>query len=295
MSKVMRKTGLSMTPAFAAAAVAVLLLSGCGKKSADKPIGQVVGHVYGDDITLQEIENEFRHANIPADKRDDAVTRKILTDIVARKALAHQAVAAKLDREPTVQLDLFRNKESLLAQAQVQRRMSTEVAAIGQTDIDQYIAAHPLRFAQRAIILADHIQIPPQNVTPEVGAATRDAKTLADVEAKLAQMNIPMKKSSGALDTAVLPEKVSEQLVAKHTDDVFFARTPNGGDYFTVTSIQPKPLTGAEAAKLAKEMIAREKLEALGQQTQSDALKAATFEGHYADVMKDAAKNQPAP
>ena len=171
----------------------------------------------------------------------------------------------------------------------MQRRMSSEIAAIGQTDIDQYIAAHPARFAQRAIILADHIQIPPQSVTPEVGAATRDAKTLADVEAKLTQMNVPMKKSSGALDTAVLPEKISEQLEAKHADDVFFARTPSGGDFFTVTSVQPKPLTGAEAAKLAKEMIAREKFGAIEQQSQSDALKSATFEGHYADVMKDAA------
>lgn len=289
MSKIMRKTGFAINPAFGAVAVAVLLLSGCGKRSADKPLGQVVGHVYGEDITAQEIENEFRHANIPADKRDDAVTRKILTEILARKALAHQAVVAKLDREPTVQLDLYRNKENLLAQAQMQRRMSSEIAAIGQTDIDQYIAAHPARFAQRAIILADHIQIPPQSVTPEVGAATRDAKTLADVEAKLTQMNVPMKKSSGALDTAVLPEKISEQLEAKHTDDVFFARTPSGGDFFTVTSVQPKPLTGAEAAKLAKEMIAREKFGAIEQQSQSDALKSATFEGHYADVMKDAA------
>lgn len=290
MSKVMRKTGFSINPAFGAVAVAVLLLSGCGKKNADKPLGQVVGHVYGEDITVQEIENEFRHANIPADKRDDAVTRKILTEILARKALAHQAVAAKLDREPTIQLDLFRNKESLLAQAQVQRRMSTEIAAIGQTDIDQYITAHPLRFAQRAIILADHIQIPPQSVTADVGAATKDAKTLAEVEAKLTALNVPMKKSSGALDTAVLPEKISEQLEAKHADSVFFARTPSGGDFFTVTSVEPKPLAGAEAAKLAKEMIAREKLEAIGQQTQSDALKSATFEGHYADVMKDEAK-----
>ncbi len=289
MSKIMRKTGFAINPAFGAVAVAVLLLSGCGKRSADKPLGQVVGHVYGEDITAQEIENEFRHANIPADKRDDAVTRKILTEILARKALAHQAVVAKLDREPTVQLDLYRNKENLLAQAQMQRRMSSEIAAIGQTDIDQYIAAHPARFAQRAIILADHIQIPPQSVTPEVGAATRDAKTLADVEAKLTQMNVPMKKSSGALDTAVLPEKISEQLEAKHADDVFFARTPSGGDFFTVTSVQPKPLTGAEAAKLAKEMIAREKFGAIEQQSQSDALKSATFEGHYADVMKDAA------
>lgn len=289
MSKIMRKTGFAINPAFGAVAVAVLLLSGCGKRSADKPLGQVVGHVYGEDITAQEIENEFRHANIPADKRDDAVTRKILTEVLARKALAHQAVVAKLDREPTVQLDLYRNKENLLAQAQMQRRMSSEIAAIGQTDIDQYIAAHPARFAQRAIILADHIQIPPQSVTPEVGAATRDAKTLADVEAKLTQMNVPMKKSSGALDTAVLPEKISEQLEAKHTDDVFFARTPSGGDFFTVTSVQPKPLTGAEAAKLAKEMIAREKFGAIEQQSQSDALKSATFEGHYADVMKDAA------
>lgn len=290
MSKVMRKTVFAINPAFGALAVAVLLLSGCGKKDADKPVGQVVGHVYGEDITAQEIENEFRHANIPADKRDDATTRKVLMQIVARKALAHQAVAAKLDREPTFQLDLYRDRENLLSENLVRRRLSTEISGIGQSDIDQFIGAHPQRFAQRAIILADHILIPAQNVTPDVGAATRDAKTLADVEAKLTAMKIPMRKSSGALDTAVLPDKLSAQLEARQADNVFFARTPSGGDFFTVTSIQPKPLSGPDAAKLAKEMMAREKLEAIGQQTQTDALKAATFEGHYADVMKDEAK-----
>jgi EpsD family peptidyl-prolyl cis-trans isomerase len=290
MSKPKRTSRLAINPAFGAVALAALLLSGCGKKNADGPPGQVVGHVDGEDITVQEIQNEFRHARIPADKQDDAVTRKILTEIVTRKALAHEAVAAKLDRQPTVLLDLFRDRENLLAQALLQRRLSTQIAAIGQTDIDQYIAAHPLRFAQRAIIQTDHIQIPPQNVTPQVGAATKDAKTLAEVELALAQLKIPMKKSSGALDTALLPEKISEQLEAKKTDNVFFARTPAGGDFFTVTSIQPKPLTGAEAAKLAKEMIAREKLEAIEKTEQGDALKGATFEGRYADVMQDETK-----
>src|SRR5208282_6925945 len=108
------KSGLLAKGALVGASVAVLLLSGCGKKNGDHPVGQVIAHVGQDEITQQELENEFRLANIPADKRDDAITKQALREIVTRKAVARQAIAAKIDREPTMQLDLLRDKETML-------------------------------------------------------------------------------------------------------------------------------------------------------------------------------------
>ena len=92
-----------------------MLLAGCGKKQeAQAVVGQVIAHVGPDDITQQELDNELRLANVPADKRSDQVVKGALTRIVERKYLVQQAVAAKLDREPTVHLDLLRGREQIL-------------------------------------------------------------------------------------------------------------------------------------------------------------------------------------
>src|ERR1700690_1786570 len=82
----------------------VLALAGCGRKGADAvaAAGQVIAHVGPDEVTIQELENEFRWNNAPADKRDDSVVKRALSELVGRKYLMQQALAAKLDREPTV-------------------------------------------------------------------------------------------------------------------------------------------------------------------------------------------------
>ena len=46
-----------------------MMLTGCGKKSGDQAAvakGQVVAHVGDQVVTTQELENEFRLANVPA-------------------------------------------------------------------------------------------------------------------------------------------------------------------------------------------------------------------------------------
>src|SRR5260370_20998589 len=89
-----------------------VVLSGCGKggdNQAAAPKGQVVAHIGNDVITTQELENEFRLDNIPADKQKDTETlKRVLGDLVARKYLVRQAIESKLDREPGVLLDNLR-------------------------------------------------------------------------------------------------------------------------------------------------------------------------------------------
>ena len=107
---------------------AALVLVGCGKKQeAQAVVGQVVAHVGPDNITQQEIDNELRLANVPPDKRSDEVLKAALSRIIERKYLVEQAMAAKLDREPTVHLDLLRSREQILASTFVQRELQQKV------------------------------------------------------------------------------------------------------------------------------------------------------------------------
>ena len=68
-----------------------------------------------------------------------------------------QAVAAKLDREPTVHLDLLRSREQILAGAFVQRDLSSKMSAVAKNEIDSYVQGHPKQFDQRELFQVDQI------------------------------------------------------------------------------------------------------------------------------------------
>lgn len=75
-----------------------ILLAGCDEQKegrAHAPIEQVIAHVGNEDITSRELENEFRVAGIPVEARDDdATVKRVLNDLVVRKYLVQQALAA---------------------------------------------------------------------------------------------------------------------------------------------------------------------------------------------------------
>src|SRR6185312_2622353 len=72
-------------------AICGLALGACGKKGGEQPVaskGQVVAHVGNQVVTTQELENEFRWDNIPANNRSDPDTvKKVLGELVLRKYL----------------------------------------------------------------------------------------------------------------------------------------------------------------------------------------------------------------
>ena len=122
-------------------AAVTALLAGCGKKNegqGSSSSGQVVARVGDQVVTIQELDTEFRWANVPTERRHDPeIVRKVLGDLVTRKYLVQQAVEAKLDREPTVLLDLLRAREQVLANAIVSRQVSARSSALTKADTDK--------------------------------------------------------------------------------------------------------------------------------------------------------------
>ena len=181
------------------------MLAACNPSGAPK--GQVIAKVGSEDITVQELENEFRLAQIPADKRDDAVTKRVLGDLVQRKYLAQKAVAGKLDREPSILLDtaaLARDDPRDLLRA---ARGAGQVDQHQPADIDKYILSHPLTFDRRQVLTVDKISIALTPATQTLLEVTKNMKSLEEVEKKLKEMNIAYNRSMGSVSTSDIPEQ----------------------------------------------------------------------------------------
>ncbi|MGO9420414.1 EpsD family peptidyl-prolyl cis-trans isomerase [Roseiarcus sp.] len=281
--------------AVALALIGAVALSGCGKKEESSAVvGQVIAHVGPDDITQQELDNEFRLANVPADKRSDDVIKAILSRIVERKYLVQQAIAAKLDREPTVHLDLLRSREQILAGAYVQRDLGTKVTGIAKNEIDNYIQGHPDQFGKRQVYNIEQVSFPPVKDMEALSAATKDFKTIDQVEAKLNELGMKYSRGPGALDSATMPAQMLGALQARKPDDVFFIRSRNNASFFKVTSVEDKPLTGDDAQNLGKRELANEIAKRTGEDASKAALAATKFEGDYARIMATATPAAPA-
>lgn len=268
------------------AVASALALAGCGKKQEAQAVtGQVIAHVGPDDVTQQELDNELRLANVPADKRTDDVIKAVLNRIVERKYLVQQATAAKLDREPTIHLDILRSREQILAGAYVQRDLGSKISAISKNEIDNYIQSHPDQFAKRQIYNIDQVTFPPIKDMESLATATKEYKNIDQVEAKLKELGIKYSRGPGGLDSASMPTQMLKALQARKVDDIFFVRSRNNASFFKVTSVDDKPLTGDDAQQLGKRELAAEIAKKTGEDTSKAAVASAKFEGDFNRIM----------
>jgi len=274
-------------------------LSGCGRGADNQvaaPKGQVVAHVGNEVVTTQELENEFRFDNVPADRqKDPEILKRVLGNLVARKYLVRQALDSKLDREPGVLLDILRSRELVLANAAISRSVAGKVSAISKADIDKYIASNPKKFADRQLIVVEEITFPLGASAQSIIDATREAKSLDEVDQKLTAMNIPHGRSMGSLNSADLPENLLKQMQLKKAGDVFFLRSGSNGVFIVVKSEESRPLSGEAAMNFARQALRADLLKSeIGMASVAANLEA-KYESDYAKLMSQQGQDQSAP
>jgi EpsD family peptidyl-prolyl cis-trans isomerase len=272
------------------AAFCSALLAGCGENKEGQvqaPTDQVIAHVGNEEITRQELENEFRWADVPADKwGDDATVKRVMDELVVRKYLKRLALAAHLDRVPTVVLDIQRSREQMLANDYVQRNALAKIATIRPGEVYRYIDSHPAKFSKREFLTVDQISLSLAAYTQSVVDATKDLKSMIEVDQKLIAMGIIHTSSVGVLNSGDLPEELFKALHAKNGRDVFFVRAGLNGVFFEVKSEEASPLEGQAAVRLAQQLL---RAEILKKEIEDAAIAANTaqvkYEGKYATIM----------
>jgi EpsD family peptidyl-prolyl cis-trans isomerase len=272
------------------------VLAGCNKETA-APKGQVIARIGNEDVTQQELENELRLAQVPADRRDEATVKRVLGDLVQRKYLVQKAVAGKLDREPGILLDILRSREQILATSYTQRDAAGRSTAIGKADIDKYILSHPLMFERRQLLTVDKISIAMTPATQTVVEATKSMKSLEDIEKKLKEMNVLYNRSMGSLSTGDIPEEFYNVLKGQKPDDVFFVPTGPTGTFFRVKGAETTPMKAEDAARIARQALVVEIMRGEMRKIAATAEAEAKYEGEYAKIMsaQPASTGAPAP
>jgi len=260
-----------------------LTLVACGKQPVASK-GQVVAHVGNEVVTNQELENEFRWANIPASKQSDPETiKRVLGDLVLRKYLLQQALNSKLDREPGILLDVLRSREQVLASSFLTRKVASR--APSQADVNNYIAKNPLRFGERKILTIEQVAFrlgPDSQATID---ANKEAKSLDEIDQQLTSAGVPHGRQMAVLDSGEIPEEFLAGMEEKKADDVFFIRSGSNGVFFKIKGEERRPLAGQAAADLARQLLRADALKAEAGVARVSANLDAKFEGDFAQIM----------
>ena len=266
-----------------------LALASCGKKTdvtTEAPKSQVVAKIGNEVVTVQELDNEFRLGNVSSEKRKDPDTiKRVLGELVTRKYLVQQALGAKLDREPTVLLDILRSRELVLANALASRDVTTKSSSISKTDIDNYIANNPLKFANRQVMSVEQISFPLSSTSQALIEATKEMKTLDEVDQKLTGMGVQHGRAAGAISSGDLPQDLLNMILAKQADDIFFIRSGVNGVFFRVTGQEARPLEGEAAINAARQYLRQDIIKSEVGMTSVAANLEAKYEGEYAGIM----------
>jgi len=238
-----------------------VLLSSCGKGSSDKEglaKGQVVATVNGEDVTIYELGTELQGLSLPPGEGRKKAEQVALQRILDRKILADIARERKLDKTPEYLLQTRRANEQLLVDL-LQQKEAAKVPASTSEDAEKFIAANPWMFAQRKLLVIDQIQFP-MPADRKALMAYRPLKTLDEVEQKLVSDGIEYRRVPTSLDTMQMPSAMVKSIMDLPAGEVFVVPASGSLTANRIVDVRPTPLSGADAMKVAREILRRQKM-----------------------------------
>jgi len=256
--------------AFLLIGTAALLLAACGDKggaSADKPTGQVVARLNGEDITALEVNAELQGVQIPPNMPRRDAEKQALANIIERRMLKQAAQTRELDKKPQFQLQERRTVEQLHVQA-LAADVAAKVPQPAREEVDAFIDANPFLFRDRKFFVLDQIQfLRPANIQT---MGFEGAKTMGAVEAILASNNIEFRRQPASLDSlGANPEFVKEiiRVLEKNPNELFmFANQQPGAPAPVMVVNEVKetrilPFTGERARQYASNFLRNQKVQ----------------------------------
>jgi EpsD family peptidyl-prolyl cis-trans isomerase len=234
--------------------LALLALAGCKREAT----GQVAAVVNGDEITLQELNQEIGNDQLPKNVDRKAIQQAALQKIIDRRLVSQVARDEGIDKQPEY-ITRQRQMNELLLIQMFGQKLGRAARMPDTAEIDKFMAAHPATFGQRTVYQLDRVQFPmPAN--PQSLQSLKDDHTMAAVMTRLTSLGINFKRSPGELDTAVVPPQIMARIKALPPGEPFVL--PEGKTLIVsaVTGSQPQPLVGAQARPIAVEQMRAENL-----------------------------------
>ncbi len=240
-------------------------LSACSKK----PEGQIVAVVNGEEVSLSELNQELRGANVPEGADKKQIMRGLLQRVIDRRLLAQAAKEQGIDRDPEYLAMQRRANEELLVQM-YSRKAASGIKVPDAAALDKFMTENPALFAQRTQLQLDQIVFDAPK-SPDVLKQFQQDKTLTAVRATAERLGLKVEAGKGALDTATLPPAVLKQIQALPPGEPFIVPAGNKIVVSVITGSKPVAMTPDQMRPIAVEALRGQQFGKIGEQRLKDA------------------------
>ncbi len=225
-------------------ACAAALLAGCGKKSEDT--SAALATVNGENITQNQLDFAVKQIQAARPGASAPEAGLVLQGMVEQRLAVQKAEKDKLDRNPGVLQSLEAARKDALFRYYVEQ-LAAKVPKPSADEVKAYYDAHPANFGQRSVytlqkvdarVAADQAGPLAATVQATVGAAAVAGLLKAKAEAiSVAQTEQPA-ETLGPLLAKVSTMSVGQTIAIAQ---------PQGLSALTVVSVQPQPVSLAQA------------------------------------------------
>lgn len=177
------------------ALIGALALSGCAKE----PKGRIIAVVNGEEITIDELMSEMKDIPAPPGIDPKRLRNAMLQDLIDRKLMAQRAREEGIDKTPAFAVQKERDTDGLLAGI-LGHNIAQTVPLPEERDVKNYIASHPLQFAQRKRLIFEQLQFEAPKDRRKLDGL-RDAHSLDAAAAALQAAGIVFVRNRSAIDT----------------------------------------------------------------------------------------------
>jgi peptidyl-prolyl cis-trans isomerase C len=241
------------------AATLALALAACSKE----PTGQIVAVVNGEEISLTELNDELRDANIPQNADKKIVLRNVLQRVIDRRLLAQAAKEQGVDRDPSYIATQRRMTEQLLVELYA-KKASEGVKVPDAAAINKFISENPAMFAQRKLYKLDQVAFDmPAN--PSVLKQFERDHSIDAVMTTLGRLNIQYQRGAGQLDSATVPAALVKQVDALPPGEPFVVPMNGKVIVSVVTGQSITPVPETEARRMAAGAMRSKGLQSIGE------------------------------
>ena len=237
--------------------ILALVLAACDSESKEKKTGQALVSVNGKEVTMLQLNDEIKRANIRPDQYE-AASKQLLESLIARQLIMDEAISNKLDRTPDVMQARERANAQIISQAYMQSIVS-KVAKPSKAEIDDYYQKHPEYFSQRKQFDLTIVRIATKDLDDELKKIIEAAKSLDEVVAWLDKSKVQYLRNLASRSTTDLPSQMVAMMQQKSKDTIFIINEQENSLLMSVNAIMDSPITAAVAAPQIEKFLINQK------------------------------------
>ena len=241
-------------------------LAACGSdnsaKKSEAP-SQVAVKVNKDEISVHQVNAQLVRAGATAPAQQAAAKKQIVDELIDQQLLVQQAREQRLDRDPEVLSALESARQSILAQAYVQKRVAAN-ARPSDEEVQKYYVANPALFSERRVfrIVELATDMKPEQLK-DVEAMINRGRNMVELGNDLRARGAQVVPNAAVRAPEQLPMEFVARIGQMKDGQITAFSNDRSITILQVVESQKQPLNEKEAAPLIEQFLTNQKREQL--------------------------------